>query len=124
MQVRTSMKGAVMGLSAPIFQVKAEMFRALGHPARVRALEVLCDGERSVGELAVRVGLEASHLSQQLGILRRAGLVSTRKEGSTVFYAIRDPQLVELLAVAKRLLISSLTHTRELLAGLESDVRA
>ena len=109
--------------SAPIFEVKADMFRALGHPARVRALEILSDGEQSVGELAGQVGLEASHLSQQLGILRRAGLVTTRKEGSTVFYAIRDPQLVELLAVAKRLLISSLTHTRELLAGLEADAR-
>lgn len=106
---------------APIFELKADMFRALGHPARVRALEMLSDGEQSVGELAGQVGLEASHLSQQLGILRRAGLVTTRKEGSTVFYAIRDPQLVELLAVAKRLLISSLTHTRELLAGLEAD---
>jgi ArsR family transcriptional regulator len=108
-------------LAAPIFHVKAEMFRALAHPARVRALEVLAESERSVGELAGEVGIEASHLSQQLAILRRAGLVSTRKEGSTVFYAIRDPQLVELLAVARRLLISSLAHTRELLAGLESD---
>ena len=108
-------------VNAPIFQVKAELFRALGHPARIRALEVLADGERSVGELAGEVGLEASHLSQQLGVLRRAGLVVTRKEGSTVFYAIRDPQLVELLAVARQMLISSLTHTRTLLAGLESD---
>src|SRR5687767_13318360 len=108
-------------VSAPIFEVKAELFRALGHPARIRALEVLVDGERSVGELAGEVGIEASHLSQQLGILRRAGLVATRKEGSTVFYAIRDPQLIDLLAVARRMLISSLTQTRALLAGLESD---
>lgn len=109
------------GVSTPIFEVKAELFRALGHPARVRALEVLAAGERSVGELAVEVGIDAAHLSQQLGVLRRAGLVATRKEGTTVFYAIRDPQVVELLAVARRLLITSLSQTRELLAGLEAD---
>jgi ArsR family transcriptional regulator len=112
---------APVGGAAPVFQMKAEMFRALGHPARVRALEVLADGERPVGDLAGEVGIEASHLSQQLAILRRAGLVTTRREGTTVFYAIRDPQLIELLSVARRLLISTLTHTRDLLAGLESD---
>lgn len=110
-------------LGAPIFEVKAELFKALGHPARVRALEVLAEGERSVSELQPEVGIESSHLSQQLGILRRAGLVSTRKEGSTVFYAIKDPLLVELLAVARRLLIASLSETRELLADLESAER-
>lgn len=118
------MPETALELNAPVFQAKAEMFRALGHPARVRALEILVDGERPVGELAGEVGIEASHLSQQLGILRRAGLVTTRKEGSTVFYAIRDPQLIELLGVARRLLISSLTQTRALLAELESDVDA
>jgi DNA-binding transcriptional ArsR family regulator len=108
------------GDEPPIFEVKAELFRALAHPARIRALEVLVDGERSVGELAAEVGLEASHLSQQLAVLRRAGLVATRREGSTVFYSIKEALLVELLAVARRLLIASLAHTRDVLAGLES----
>lgn len=114
------MSDGIARTGTPIFELKAELFRTLAHPARVRALEVLADGERSVGELAGEVGIEASHLSQQLGILRRAGLVSTRREGSAVFYAIREPVLVELLAVARRCLVSSLTQTRELLADLES----
>jgi ArsR family transcriptional regulator len=105
-------------LDRPLAEIKAELFRALAHPARVRALEVLTGGECSVGSLAEQVGLEASHLSQQLGVLRRAGLVTTRKDGSTVFYAIRDPQLVELLACARAMLITSLGHSQELLAGL------
>jgi DNA-binding transcriptional ArsR family regulator len=106
-------------LGAPIFEAKAELFRALAHPARVRVLEVLSEGERSVGDLAGEAGIEASRLSQQLAVLRRAGLVTTRREASTVFYSIKEPLLVELLAVARRLLISSLTHTRALLADLE-----
>jgi ArsR family transcriptional regulator len=102
----------------PISERKAELFRALAHPARIRVLEVLAEGERSVGELQPDVGIESSHLSQQLAILRRAGLVTSRKVGSSVVYAIRDDDLVELLAVARRLLIHSLTETQDLLAGL------
>ena len=104
---------------APVFEAKAEMFKALAHPARVRALEVLVEGERSVTDLQPEVGIESSHLSQQLGILRRAGLVATRKEGTTVFYSIKDPLLIDLLAVARQLLISNLEETRDLLAGLK-----
>jgi len=104
----------------PISEIKADLFRALGHPARIRILEVLAEGERSVGDMAPLVGIESSHLSQQLAVLRRAGLVSTRKEGSSVYYAIRDPATVELLAVAKRILINSLSGSSELLADLRS----
>lgn len=106
--------------SRPISEIKAELFKALGHPARIRILELLAEGERSVGDIQPLVGIESSHLSQQLGVLRRAGLVSTRKEGASVIYAIRDPQLVELLAVAKRILISSLAETEDLLATLRA----
>src|SRR3954467_15491243 len=95
-----------VALSRPLSEIKADLFRALAHPARIRVLEVLADGERSVGEMQPLVGIEASHLSQQLGVLRRAGLVSTRKAGSSVFYAIRDPELVQVLASAKRVLIN------------------
>lgn len=104
----------------PISEIKADLFRALAHPARIRILEVLADGERSVGDMVPLVGIESSHLSQQLAVLRRAGLVSTRKEASSVFYAIRDDATVELLAVAKRILINSLSGSSELLADLRS----
>ena len=106
--------------SVPLSETKAALFKALAHPARVRCLEVLADGERSVGELQPLVGIELSHLSQQLGVLRRAGLVTSRKAGSSVVYAIKDPLLVELMAVARRFLLGSLDETRRLLAELES----
>ena len=118
MSPRTTLKG----LNRPLNEIKAELFKALAHPARVRALEVLADGERTVGELQPLVGIESSHLSQQLAVLRRAGLVTTRREGTSVVYALRDPLVAELLAVAKRLLLSSLTQTRDLLADLRAEV--
>ena len=108
-------------MTRPLAHVKAELFKALAHPARIRALEVLADGERSVSELQPLVGIESSHLSQQLGVLRRAGLVTTRREGSSVYYAVKDPLLVDLLAVAKALLVTSLRETQDLLAGLTAD---
>ena len=112
------------GLNRPLSEVKADLFKALAHPARVRALEVLVDGEYTVGELQPLVGIESSHLSQQLAVLRRAGLVATRKEGSSVYYALRDPLVAELLAVAKQLLLASLTQTRELLSDLDAELNA
>lgn len=108
--------------SRPLSEVKADLFKALAHPARIRVLEVLVEGERSVGELQPLVGIESSHLSQQLAVLRRAGLVVTRKEGSSVHYAIRDPLVGDLLAVAKRLLVTTLSDTRDLLAGLTEEL--
>jgi DNA-binding transcriptional ArsR family regulator len=115
---------AAAGLSAslerdrPISELKADLFRSLAHPARIRIIEVLSSGERSVGEMQPMVGIESSHLSQQLGVLRRAGLLVNRREGPMVFYSIRNPILAELLAVAKALLISTLAETHTLLAGL------
>lgn len=115
---------SVSEMNRPLSEVKAELFKALAHPARVRALEVLVEGERTVGELQPLVGIESSHLSQQLGVLRHAGLVSTRKEGSSVVYSLRDQRVAELLAVAKQLLLASLAQTRDLLADLTSEVHA
>ncbi len=106
-------------MTGSIYEVKAEFFKTLAHPARIRVLELLRDGERSVSELIPDVGLEASHLSQQLGVLRRANLVNGRKEGSAVFYSVTDRRIFDLLEVAKQILTGSLTETQGLLAELD-----
>ena len=107
-------------MPTPIYQVKAEFFKTLGHPARIRILELLREGEKSVSDLIPAVGLESSHLSQQLGVMRRANLLQTRKDGSNVIYSVTNPMIFKLLEIAKRIITSSLTETRELLAELES----
>ena len=108
-------------VTIPVYRVKADFFKVLGHPARIRTLEVLREGERSVGELVPEVGIESSHLSQQLGIMRRAGLLSTRKEGSTVFYSVTDDALFELLDVARRIITSFLTESQGVLDELRAE---
>jgi DNA-binding transcriptional ArsR family regulator len=105
-------------VSRPLYQLKAEFFKTLGHPARIRVLELLSEGERSVGELLPEVGIEASHLSQQLAVLRRANLVVTRKAGPTVYYALTSPQVAQLLAVARLILTGVLVGQAALLDDL------
>jgi DNA-binding transcriptional ArsR family regulator len=109
--------------SRPLSEIKADLFKALAHPGRVRILEVLRDGEHTVAELLPLIGLESSHLSQQLGVLRRAGVVTARRSGSSVRYSIADQAIVDLLDAARRFLITSLTASQELLAGLQDRLR-
>ncbi|MCU1690763.1 MAG: transcriptional regulatory protein [Pseudonocardiales bacterium] len=109
-------------MSAPLYKLKAEFFRTLGHPARIRVLELLSASELSVGDLLMELGLEASHLSQQLAVLRRAGVVTARKEGSSVIYAIASPAIADLLMVARRVLAGLLDDQVEKLSGLRDDV--
>ncbi|MGA2472388.1 MAG: metalloregulator ArsR/SmtB family transcription factor [Acidimicrobiales bacterium] len=102
-------------VTTPIHQLQAEFFKSLGHPARVRIVEILRKGERPVSELIPEVGIEASHLSQQLGVMRRANLIQVRKVGTSVFYSVGNPMLFELLDVAKQIIRSSLNETQEIL---------
>lgn len=94
-------------------QLKADFFKTLGHPVRIRILEELSGGERSVSALLETIGAEQSHLSQQLGVLRRAGLVTVRREGSAAFYSLADERIEDLLLSAKSLLLDMLTATRD-----------
>jgi DNA-binding transcriptional ArsR family regulator len=107
-------------MSTPLYQAKAEFFKALGHPARIRVLELLSEREHSVSEMLPEVGIEPAHLSQQLSLLRKMNLVVTRKEGSTVFYSLVSPQVAELLAVARRILTEVLASQMGLLDDLRS----
>lgn len=107
-------------MTQPIYELKAQFFKTLGHPARIRVLEVLSGGSRSVSELQPDVGIEASHLSQQLSVLRRAGIVQADRQGSSMIYSVTDPQIFELLGVAKRVITTSLAGAGDLLADLES----
>jgi DNA-binding transcriptional ArsR family regulator len=103
----------------PLAEAKSDLFKALAHPARVRVLELLAERDHTVGELAEETGLELSHLSQQVSVLRRAGVVDSRRVKNSVICSLRDPQTAELLAVARQLLTRNLRQGQELLAALD-----
>jgi DNA-binding transcriptional ArsR family regulator len=102
---------------------KAEFFKALAHPSRIRLLEVLRSGERSVQELQARLDLDQSIVSQQLAILRAKNIVTARKEGTTVRYEIRDPLVGDLLDVARRIFNNQLAGSQTMLRELRQEAR-
>jgi ArsR family transcriptional regulator len=73
----------------------AAVGRALADPKRLCVLESLADGERSVSELSTCVGCQVPNMSQHLAVLRGAGLVTTRRVGSTVYYRLADARVLE-----------------------------
>jgi DNA-binding transcriptional ArsR family regulator len=101
-----------------VYVVKADFFRVLGHPARVRIVQLLRDGERSVSALQEALELDSSAVSQHLAALRRQGLVASRKEGTSVYYRVSDPRTLELLELAKAIITSSLERNQVLLDDL------
>ncbi|MBU4215340.1 MAG: metalloregulator ArsR/SmtB family transcription factor [Actinobacteria bacterium] len=106
-------------MAVPLYQAKAELFRTLGHPARIRILELLSERDHPVHELLESIEIEQSNLSQQLAVLRRAGLVSQRREAGAVVYALSVPGVAELLRTARRLLSDVLDDQGALKAELE-----
>ena len=110
--------------SDPVYVVKAQLFRVLGHPLRIRILELLRDGERTVGDLQAELGIDSSGTSQHLAALRQQGVLDSRPAGTSVYYRIRDPRISQLLAVAKEILTSALSDTHALLSDLADDVPA
>ncbi|GAA2348193.1 hypothetical protein GCM10010431_84770 [Streptomyces kunmingensis] len=103
----------------PLYQVKAEFFRMLGHPVRIRVLELLQNGPVSVRELLTDIDIEPSNLSQQLAVLRRSGIVVSTREGTAVTYALAGGDVAELLRAARRILTELLAGQTALLAELQ-----
>ena len=102
---------------------KARFFRALAHPARIRILEVLVRGGRTVQELQQTLGMAQPIVSQQLAVLRNQGIVVRRKEGASVRYTLCDPLTADLLDVARQIFNNHLVSSGGLLRELRREVR-
>jgi len=98
-------------LNLDIQQFKADFFKALAHPLRIKILEILAQGDKSVNEILELLELEGSAVSQQLSILRSKNIVIGNKEGNRVIYSLRDPAIIELLSVAKKIFNNHLIDT-------------
>jgi ArsR family transcriptional regulator len=107
-------------VTVPLYQAKAEFFRTLGHPARIRVLELLCQRDHAVHELLEAIQIEQSNLSQQLAVLRRAGLVVQQRDGNVVTYSIRVPEVRDLLLAARSILAGILADSDALRVELQA----
>jgi DNA-binding transcriptional ArsR family regulator len=93
----------------PLYQAKAELLRTPGHPARIRILELLSERDHAVHELLEQIAIEASNLSQQLAVLRRTGLVASRRQDGAVMYSISVPEVRDFLFAARSILANLAT---------------
>jgi ArsR family transcriptional regulator len=123
MPTQTTSRPAADAMAGDLQEFKAGFFRALAHPVRIRVLELLVKGERSVQELQEALGLEQPVVSQQLAVLRANNIVSGRKEGVSVRYTVRDPLIGTLLDTARQIFNNHLVGTRDLLRQLQRERR-
>jgi DNA-binding transcriptional ArsR family regulator len=105
-------------------QFKAEFFKALAHPMRIRILELLRGGPLSVTQIQEATGAPGSSVSQQLAVLRGRNILATERRGTTIIYRVPDPELFELLDVARRLFNAHLSDTIDLLRLVDSEAIA
>ena len=110
-------------MTEPLHHFKADFFKALAHPTRIRILERLRGGEGTVGDLQRALALDQSVVSQQLAVLRRQGIVEAEKRGATARYRVRDPILFQLLDVARQMFDHRLTLSQALLRELRAEGR-
>jgi ArsR family transcriptional regulator len=102
---------------------KSQFFRALAHPTRIRILEILVRGARTVQELQEALTLDQPSVSQQLAVLRNQNIVLAQKEGLSVRYKLRDPLVGELLGLARKIFNNHLANTQGLLQELQRESR-
>jgi ArsR family transcriptional regulator len=122
LQKRSRKAGEPM-IAGELQTFKAQFFRALAHPTRIRMLEILVRGGRTVQELQEALTLDQPIVSQQLAVLRNQSIVSAQKEGLSVRYTLRDPLVGDLLDVARRIFNNHLANTRGLLRELQREGR-
>ena len=108
-------------MNQPLHRFKAELFKTLGHPLRIRILELLRGGELSVRDLLRQLAVEPPAVSQQLGVLRTRGIVESRRADGTVYYRIRDPLIAQLLDVGREVFGKQLLDLQSMLKAQERE---
>lgn len=102
-----------------MIKLTAELFKTLGHPVRIKVLQMLRNGERCVCEIMEDIEIEQSNLSQHLGVLKKQGLIDSRKDGQRVIYWITYPSVKHLITAAEQTLSEQIGHSQDLLKYLK-----
>lgn len=101
-------------MAVPLYQAKADFFKTLGHPARIRILELLTERDHAVHELLEKIAIEPSNLSQQLAVLRRTSMVVSHRQNGEVVYSVSVPEVRDLLLAARKILSGLIAAQGEL----------
>jgi DNA-binding transcriptional ArsR family regulator len=116
------MPGFLQDGEQPLYEIKANLFKALAHPARIRVLEILSSSEEPtvVRDILNETGLEATLLSQHLAVLKRHQVVTAERVGNAVYYRLAHPQISELLRIARIFLSDTLAARRDQLEAVRA----
>ncbi|MGY4708129.1 ArsR/SmtB family transcription factor [Mycolicibacterium sp. CBM1] len=110
------------GTERPLYEIKANLFKALAHPARIRVLEILAGSARPtpVSEILTATDIEATLLSQHLAVLKRHQVVRAERVGNAVYYELAHPSIRELLVIARSFLADTLKDRQQQLAAFDA----
>lgn len=111
-------------ISEEIFRMHAQVCKSLADPKRLRIINVLRDGEMTVGEMARTLGLRQANLSQHLTLLRERGVVTTRRQGLNVYYSLSSPKIVQACDAMREVLAEHLARSAQLSQDLHAVVEA
>jgi len=96
---------------------EAELFKALAHPARLAIIQLLKEGEKCVCEIVPALGMEQPNVSRHLALLKKEGVLSSRKEGMRVIYWVEDPRIFQLIDASRDILQKHWDRKRETFSG-------
>ncbi|GAB6180503.1 metalloregulator ArsR/SmtB family transcription factor [Desulfotomaculum defluvii] len=102
-----------------IAQLKADLFKAISHPTRIRILDLLSDGEHCVCDIFEQLNVEQANTSQHLSVMKKQGILQSRKEGLRVIYSIKNPEVIEMLEFANKILKKQADEAMSTFRGIE-----
>lgn len=105
-------------MTKKIYELHAEICQILANPKRLEILDLLKNGEMSVGDLAKEMGIAIPNLSQHLSLLRQRGVVETRRKGQTIFYRIKNPKIIQACGIMRDVLLEQLAEGQRLIKSL------
>ncbi len=103
-------------MSDRVFKLHVDVCRVLGNASRIRIIEILQEGERSVGELAETLGLRQANVSQHLAVMRNKGVLRTRKVGTSIYYSVSNPKIVQACDLMRQVLLEQLRENEKLVS--------
>ncbi len=103
-------------MSDRVYKLHADVCRVLGSASRIRIIEALREGERSVGELSDIMGLRQANVSQHLAVMRSKGVLKTRKVGTSIYYSVSNPKIVQACDLMRQVLLEQLKENEKLVS--------
>jgi ArsR family transcriptional regulator len=106
----------MLNMSDRVYKLHADVCRVLGSASRIRIIEALREGERSVSELSVTLGLRQANVSQHLAVMRSKGVLKTRTVGTSIYYSVSNPKIVQACDLMRQVLLEQLKENEKLVA--------